>query len=140
HTRSAVRPRSGGQEESGNNPPDQRGPGTQRSRGRDATCRRSGGRGSVSRPGQPCLGPGVGFARRRPSAGRLIPVPRGTIMPVTINKQRLLTHLFSSLKKRYEPAEPEPRPVLEQLLYAVVREGATREQADRAFRLLQERF
>lgn len=61
-------------------------------------------------------------------------------MPVTINKQRLLTHLFSSLKKRYEPAEPEPRPVLEQLLYAVLREGATREQADRAFRTLQERF
>lgn len=61
-------------------------------------------------------------------------------MPVTINKQRVLTHLFSSLKKRYEPAEPEPRAVLEQLLYAVLREGATREQADRAFRLLQERF
>jgi endonuclease-3 len=61
-------------------------------------------------------------------------------MPVTINKQRLLTQLFTTLKKRYEPAEPEPRPVLEQLLYAVLREGATREQADRAYRTLQERF
>lgn len=61
-------------------------------------------------------------------------------MPTTTNKQRLLTQLFTALKKRYEPAEPEPRPVLEQFLYAVCREGATREQADRAFRALQERF
>ncbi len=61
-------------------------------------------------------------------------------MPVTINKQRVLTHLFTALKKRYDPAGPESRPVLEQLLYAVLREGATREQADRAYRNLQERF
>jgi endonuclease III len=63
-----------------------------------------------------------------------------TLMPTTTNKQRVLTHLFTSLKKRYEPADLEPRPVLEQLLYAVCREGATREQADRAFRQLRERF
>ena len=61
-------------------------------------------------------------------------------MPTTINKQRLLTHLFTALRKRYEPAAPEARPVLEQFLYAVCREGTTREQADRAFRSLQERF
>jgi endonuclease-3 len=61
-------------------------------------------------------------------------------MPTATNKQRVLTHLFSALKKRYEPAEPEARPVLEQLLYAVLREGTTREQADRAYRTLQERF
>src|SRR5207245_580057 len=61
-------------------------------------------------------------------------------MPTAINKQRVLTHLLSALKKRYEPAEPEARPVLEQLLYAVLREGGTREQADRAYRALQERF
>src|SRR5262249_31231594 len=47
---------------------------------------------------------------------------------------------FTVLKKRYEPAEPESLPVLEQFLYAVCREGATREQADRAFRGLRERF
>lgn len=61
-------------------------------------------------------------------------------MPATTNKQRLVTHLFTTLKKRYESPEPEPRPVLEQFLYAVCREGATREQADRAFRNLRERF
>jgi endonuclease-3 len=61
-------------------------------------------------------------------------------MPTTTNKQRVLTHIFTALKKRYETTEPEPRPVLEQFLYAVCREGASRAQADRAFRNLQERF
>jgi endonuclease III len=61
-------------------------------------------------------------------------------MPATTNKQRQLSQLFTILKKRYPAAEAEPRPVLEQLLYAVCREGATREQADRAFRSLRERF
>src|SRR4051794_18585598 len=61
-------------------------------------------------------------------------------MPTTTNKQRLLSQLFTVLKKRYEPADQESRPVFEQLLYAVCREGATREQADRAFKTLRERF
>jgi endonuclease-3 len=61
-------------------------------------------------------------------------------MPTTTNKQRVLTQIFTTLKKRFEPAEPEPRPVLEQFLYAICREGATRAQADRAFRNLRERF
>lgn len=61
-------------------------------------------------------------------------------MPTTTNKQRVLTQIFTSLKKRYEPLEPEARPVLEQFLYAICREGASRAQADRAFRNLQERF
>jgi len=61
-------------------------------------------------------------------------------MPTTTNKQRVLTHLFTVMKKRYDPPEPEARPVLEQLLYAVCREGATREQADTAFNRLRERF
>jgi len=61
-------------------------------------------------------------------------------MPTTTNKQRVLTHLFTSLKKRYDAPDPEPRPVLEQLLYAVCREGTTRERADLAFRHLQERY
>jgi len=33
-------------------------------------------------------------------------------MPAITNKQRLLTQLFTTLKKHHEPAEPEPRPVL----------------------------
>jgi endonuclease-3 len=62
-------------------------------------------------------------------------------MPTTTNKQRVLTNLFTSLKKRYGGgSDPEPRPVLEQLLYAVLREGTTRELADQAFGLLRERF
>jgi endonuclease-3 len=61
-------------------------------------------------------------------------------MPTAINKPRLLTQLFTGLKKRYDPPAPEERPVLEQFLYAVCREGTTREQADRAYRALGERF
>jgi endonuclease-3 len=60
-------------------------------------------------------------------------------MPNTTNKQRVLTQLLS-LKGRYGADEPVNRPVLEQLVYAICREGTTREQADRAFRALGERF
>jgi endonuclease III len=61
-------------------------------------------------------------------------------MPTAINKQRLLGQLFSTLGKRYGAADEDVRPVLEQFLYGICREGATRERADRAFRSLQERF
>jgi endonuclease III len=61
-------------------------------------------------------------------------------MPTTTNKQRLLTQLFTVLKRRYQPDEPEPRPVLEQFIYAICREGTTRAQADAAFKVLRERF
>jgi endonuclease-3 len=61
-------------------------------------------------------------------------------MPTAINKQRVLNQIFTTLKKRYDPAEPEARSVLDQFLYAICREGAPREQADRAFKNLQERF
>jgi endonuclease-3 len=61
-------------------------------------------------------------------------------MSSTTNKQRLLTQLFTGLKRRYQPADPEPRAVLEQFLYAVCREGTTRDTADRVFRGLQQRF
>ncbi len=61
-------------------------------------------------------------------------------MANVVNKQRVLSQIFTTLKKRYEPKEPESRPVLEQFVYAICREGASRKQADRAFRGLQERF
>src|SRR5262249_52467465 len=61
-------------------------------------------------------------------------------MPTTIHRQRILTQLFTTLKKRYQPRDPDARPVLEQFIYAICREGTTREQADRAYRALQERF
>ena len=62
------------------------------------------------------------------------------VMSAATNKQRLLILLLNALKKRYEPSEPEARPVLEQLLYSVCREGTTRERADRAFVGLRQRF
>ena len=61
-------------------------------------------------------------------------------MPTAVNKQRVIAQMFTTLKKRYDPREPEARPVFEQFLYAILREGATREQADRAFHNLQEIF
>jgi len=61
-------------------------------------------------------------------------------MPITTNKQRLLTHLFSGLKRGPSPDEQEPRPVLEQFVYGICREGATRAQADRAYANLRQRF
>jgi len=64
-------------------------------------------------------------------------------MPATtINKQRLLTTLFTALKKHYgEPGHPPERPVLEQMIYALLREGSTRKDADKAFeRLPQDVF
>jgi endonuclease-3 len=61
-------------------------------------------------------------------------------MATTINKQRLLTYLFSALKKAYDPDESASRPVLEQFLYALCRENATREQADEAFKALRDQF
>jgi endonuclease III len=61
-------------------------------------------------------------------------------MATTVNKQKILDHVYTALKKRYEVADPTERTVLEHLLYAVVREGTTREKADKAFQTLKERF
>ena len=60
-------------------------------------------------------------------------------MATTINKQRLLTHLFNAAKKSVEVDE-EARPVLEQFIYGLCRENATHEQADEAYRFLREKF
>ncbi len=61
-------------------------------------------------------------------------------MSTATNKQRVLNQVFGTLRKRYQSEDPEQRPVLEQFVYAVLREGATREQADRAYQNLQQRF
>jgi len=63
-----------------------------------------------------------------------------TIMPTTTNKQKVLDKILTALKKRYEPLDAEERPVLEQFMYAICREGATRQGADRAYLNLRERF
>ena len=60
-------------------------------------------------------------------------------MATTINKQRLLNQLFTTAKKTVEPDE-EARPVLQQFVYGLCRENATREQADAAYQYLSERF
>jgi len=60
-------------------------------------------------------------------------------MATTINKKRLLTQVLSSARKARAAAE-EPQPVLEQFVYALCREDATPEQADRALQFLRERF
>jgi endonuclease-3 len=61
-------------------------------------------------------------------------------MPTATNKQRLLNQLFAAPHKKHAHAEQEARPVLEQFIYGICREGTTRERADRAFRNLREHF
>jgi endonuclease-3 len=61
-------------------------------------------------------------------------------MSTTTNKQRVLHQLFTAAPKPGRSAEPEPRPVLEQFIYAICREGVTRELADLAFRNLREHY
>ena len=60
-------------------------------------------------------------------------------MATTINKQRLLNQLFTTAKKTIELDE-EGRPVLQQFIYGLCRENATRDQADEAYRYLCEKF
>ena len=56
-------------------------------------------------------------------------------------KQKILARLGAPLKRDLNLQEPQARPVLEQILFAIVREGVSREVADKAFeRLLQDHF
>ena len=61
-------------------------------------------------------------------------------MATTVNKQRLLNQLLSGLGKPGKAEEPGGRPILEQFVYAVCREGTTRELADQAYHALRDRF
>jgi endonuclease III len=68
-----------------------------------------------------------------------------TTMPTTTNKQRLLTQILTHLPKAVRIGHDgrplrDGLPVLEQFLYALCREGTTRDEADRAFLSLRERF
>jgi len=60
-------------------------------------------------------------------------------MPTAVNKQRLLNQLMGCSTRTCR-TESAGRPVLEQFLYAICREGVSDELADRAFRNLQEQF
>lgn len=61
-------------------------------------------------------------------------------MPATMTatKAKPISTILAGLKKSSEPVGE--RPVLEHLIYAVLRENASREAADRAFEALVERF
>ena len=64
-------------------------------------------------------------------------------MPAITNKQQLLTHAQTVLKKRFPlPAiEPvSPRPLLEELIFAICREGSTTADADEAFARVRKTF
>ncbi|MBY0512496.1 MAG: hypothetical protein K2P78_01125 [Gemmataceae bacterium] len=64
-------------------------------------------------------------------------------MPAITNKQQLLTQAHALLKKKFPlpaAADHEPRPVLEELVYAICREGTTPADADRAYRALRKAF
>lgn len=59
-------------------------------------------------------------------------------MPATTNKQKLIGHLIGKPEKGAEFTGDLP--VLEQFIYAICREGVEREEADRAYAVLRERF
>src|SRR6266404_5830728 len=61
------------------------------------------------------------------------------LMTTTTSKQKLVNQVFT-LHKAHQGAEPDERLVLEQFLYAICREGVTRDAADQAFAALRERF
>ena len=64
-------------------------------------------------------------------------------MATTSNKQTWITQIVTVLKKKYDPtteATDAPRRVLEEMIFGICREGATRELTDPAFDALQKRF
>ena len=61
-------------------------------------------------------------------------------MPTAINKQKIVSQLFTSLSKHAKAKPMDGRPVLEQFVYAILRENTTRDGADQAFKSLQEEF
>src|ERR1022692_838948 len=60
-------------------------------------------------------------------------------MTTTINKQKIVTQIFTALGKNAK-GKPDERPVLEQFLYAILRENTTRDAADDMFENLRKRF
>ncbi len=65
-------------------------------------------------------------------------------MPAITNKQQLLTQAQTLLKKRFPLPDAEPegeeRPLLEELMYAICREGSTTADADAAYTRLRKAF
>jgi endonuclease-3 len=63
-------------------------------------------------------------------------------MAATMNKQQLLLQVHATLKKKYSvPDGPsEPRPILEEVVYAIIREGTPTELADAVYKKFKEAF
>lgn len=61
-------------------------------------------------------------------------------MATTVNKQKIVNHLFTHFGKNAKGKPAGERPILEDFVYAILRENATRDAADQAFASLQERF
>lgn len=62
-------------------------------------------------------------------------------MPATTNKQQILATAQTALRKKFPPPpEPPKRPILEEVLYAVCREGVPSARADAAFAKLKGTF
>jgi endonuclease III len=64
--------------------------------------------------------------------------------PAITNKQQLLTFAQNALKKKFPHAVPEPpaepRPLLEEIVYAISREGSPPAEADAAYSRLRKAF
>jgi endonuclease-3 len=62
-------------------------------------------------------------------------------MPATVNKQQVLTTALTTLRKKFPaPPEPDKRPVLEEVVYAICREGVPSSAADAAYARLRGQF
>jgi len=63
-------------------------------------------------------------------------------MPATTNKQQQLAQVQAILKKKFAAPQPpdSPRPVLEEVLYAIVRENVPPQQAESAYAKLKTDF
>ncbi|OWK35887.1 endonuclease [Fimbriiglobus ruber] len=62
-------------------------------------------------------------------------------MPATMNKQQLLNQTLTLLKKKFPaPPEPDKRPVLEEVVYAICREGVPSAKADAAYARMRSEF
>jgi endonuclease-3 len=61
-------------------------------------------------------------------------------MPTVTNKQALLTQIFNLAKKKYELEAAESRPILEELLFSILREGTTQKLATDAYENLIKNF
>ena len=62
-------------------------------------------------------------------------------MAATPTKPQILPQVLTALKKKLPaPAEPEKRPVMEELVYAICREGVTSAEADAVFARMKTTF